>query len=63
MIYVELNDKIAKIEILLENRYYSINELVHLLSGYDNGSDDSTEEDDCSNDDFNHRIFGTHFRE
>ena len=55
MIYVELNDKIAKIEILLENRYYSINELINLISSYDDGSDDSTEESNSS-DDFVHRI-------
>tara|TARA_R110000772_G_scaffold49715_2_gene114455 strand:+ start:957 stop:1139 length:183 start_codon:yes stop_codon:yes gene_type:complete len=55
MIYVELNDKIAKIEILLENRYYSINELINLISSYDDGSDDSTEESNSS-DDFIHRI-------
>jgi hypothetical protein len=55
MIYVELNDKIAKIEILLENRYYSINELINLISSYDDGSEDSTEEADSS-DDFTHRI-------
>ena len=54
MIYIKLDGKTALVQLLLENRYYSISELVDIISIY---AEEESDESDCSNDDFYHRKY------
>ena len=61
MLYVEIPDKIAGIQVHLENRHYTLSELVDIIGCHMDGStddeSDESDEDDCSDDDFPKRLF------
>lgn len=66
MLYVEIPDKIAGIQVHLENRHYTLAELVDIIGCHMDACGDSSDDDeysdesdneDCSDDDFPKRLF------
>ena len=56
MIYLELSDRIGKLQIFLEGGHYSLSDLVDIISEHADGSEDTSEESECSDDDFENRL-------
>ena len=56
MIYLEIADRIAKLPIFLEGGYYTISDLVDIIAEHADGSEDTSEESDTSDDDFENRV-------
>lgn len=58
MIYVEISDRLADLQVFLDGGHYSLSDLVDIIAEHMDGSTDDYSEDSCSDDDFEHRVLG-----
>ena len=56
MIYLEIADRIAHLQVFLEGGHYSLSDLVDIIAEHADGSEDTSEESDTSDDDFENRV-------
>tara|TARA_R110000796_G_scaffold27937_1_gene76687 strand:+ start:522 stop:728 length:207 start_codon:yes stop_codon:yes gene_type:complete len=59
MLYLEIPDRIGSLQILLKGGHYTLADLVDLILEHADGSEDTTEDSSCSDDDFETREFQT----
>ena len=56
MLYLEIPDRIGNLQVFLEAGHYTLADLVDLITEQADGSEDTSEESDTSDDDFENRV-------